>query len=262
MKRQINNFLVPLFSGFYGTIWGTDSIDLGVAFDGEEPEDAWDRFDSVSYRNDTAKEFAYYICGYISEALGFDDKITIKDTKVSSPREYNFYNDQIYGILNIENYDKFEFLVNKYICDHRKRFVDTAKKEFTSYDGFISFRNDDFNECDWRNDDFYLSWVLEKILIDKYGEEVEYSLYEDVRGNGVYPEGYFTLTPTHIYNDIYFGDHVKCNNCGTVMLLPCGADKCPECGKTGCMEWVDDDKQEENYMNIKDISFINRSLEK
>lgn len=28
------------------------------------------------------------------------------------------------------------------------------------------------------------------------------------------------------------------------MLLPCGADKCPECSSEGTLTWVDEDKQE------------------
>lgn len=40
------------------------------------------------------------------------------------------------------------------------------------------------------------------------------------------------------------GDFVTCNGCGRVMLLPYGADKCPECKQTGCLAWTDDDLQE------------------
>lgn len=40
------------------------------------------------------------------------------------------------------------------------------------------------------------------------------------------------------------GDFVTCNNCGKVMLLPHGADKCPECKQTGRLAWTDDDLQE------------------
>ncbi len=40
------------------------------------------------------------------------------------------------------------------------------------------------------------------------------------------------------------GDFVTCNNCGKEMLLPHGADKCPECKQTGCLAWTDENLQE------------------
>ena len=41
-----------------------------------------------------------------------------------------------------------------------------------------------------------------------------------------------TTMKTKIYNNILHGDWVKCSQCGAIMLLPCGADQCPEC--CGC----------------------------
>lgn len=46
------------------------------------------------------------------------------------------------------------------------------------------------------------------------------------------------------------GDFVKCNNCDTYMLLPLGADKCPQCNAVGCMSWGDDDLQEATYDDL------------
>ena len=46
------------------------------------------------------------------------------------------------------------------------------------------------------------------------------------------------MEKTKLYGGIYSGDWVRCKNCGSVMLLPHGADKCPECEVTGCLDWV------------------------
>lgn len=40
------------------------------------------------------------------------------------------------------------------------------------------------------------------------------------------------------------GDFVTCNNCGAIMLLPRGADKCPACKQVGCLKWTDDNLPE------------------
>lgn len=43
---------------------------------------------------------------------------------------------------------------------------------------------------------------------------------------------------TLLYGGIFSGDWVTCSECGVTMLLPHGADKCPECGKVGCLTWA------------------------
>lgn len=50
------------------------------------------------------------------------------------------------------------------------------------------------------------------------------------------------MKQTIIYNNVHHGDWVRCNDCGSQMLLPVGADKCPECGSEGTLEWVKDDE--------------------
>lgn len=46
--------------------------------------------------------------------------------------------------------------------------------------------------------------------------------------------------------DVYTaqGDFVTCSDCGSVMLLHYGADRCPACGTEGCLSWTDESLQE------------------
>lgn len=53
-----------------------------------------------------------------------------------------------------------------------------------------------------------------------------------------------TNMKTRTYEGVQHGDWVRCVLCGARMLLPCGADKCPECSSEGTLTWVDEDKQE------------------
>ena len=57
-----------------------------------------------------------------------------------------------------------------------------------------------------------------------------------------------TLTLT--YKGVEYGDHVHCNNCDKTMLLPIGADKCPECGAAGCLIWVNEDIEERSKEDL------------
>lgn len=59
-----------------------------------------------------------------------------------------------------------------------------------------------------------------------------------------------TTMKTKIYNNILHGDWVKCSQCGAIMLLPCGADQCPECCGCGTLSWIDEARQE---MNVDDL---------
>lgn len=66
---------------------------------------------------------------------------------------------------------------------------------------------------------------------------------------------------TRIYNNVNGGDWVGCTFCGNVMLLPHGADCCPECGKDGQLKWVDDARPEMHKQQLRKTSFVDRKLE-
>ena len=55
---------------------------------------------------------------------------------------------------------------------------------------------------------------------------------------------------TRIYEGIRHGDWVRCTQCGAQMLLPCGADQCPECYGYDTLVWVDEDRQEMNVEHL------------
>ena len=48
---------------------------------------------------------------------------------------------------------------------------------------------------------------------------------------------------TIVYKGITEGDYVICSQCGKKMLLPYGADQCPECYGYGTLDWADNENQ-------------------
>ncbi len=56
--------------------------------------------------------------------------------------------------------------------------------------------------------------------------------------------GLTTNMKTRTYEGVQHGDWVRCVLCGAQMLLPCGADKCPECSSKDTLMWVDENRQE------------------
>lgn len=70
---------------------------------------------------------------------------------------------------------------------------------------------------------------------------------------------------TKFYRGIHHGDWVRCMDCGALMLLPHGADACPEC--TGeHLAWASD-KEEEKEMTLdklaprEQLEYVNRELQ-
>lgn len=58
-----------------------------------------------------------------------------------------------------------------------------------------------------------------------------------------------------IYNGFDEGDFCKCTQCGKTMLLPYGADQCPECYGYGTLDWVDEEIQETNTEELKEMGY-------
>ncbi len=71
---------------------------------------------------------------------------------------------------------------------------------------------------------------------------------------------YDNTMKTIIYKNVEEGDWVKCSNCGKVMLLPYGADMCPECTCEDELQWVDDNLQEANIETVGEIEHSEREL--
>lgn len=69
-----------------------------------------------------------------------------------------------------------------------------------------------------------------------------------------------TVPQTHIYQNVEQGDWVHCSFCDNVMLLPHAADKCPECGMGGRLQWADEIKPEMQKSELTNIYPVDRKL--
>jgi hypothetical protein len=156
--RTIESYL-PVFPGTYGTIF--EDID-------------WEQIDAVGDRCTS------FINGHLTD-LG----IVAVFQSVVSPKYYNFSNDSINVEYQFESLDK---LVT-YLIDNRTEFADYLKERYTSYDGFISHHSNDVDE--WIQAFMFggeiahkLGSALEFYLTNENGDDLEYSMYEDLSGNG------------------------------------------------------------------------------
>ena len=158
---------LPLFSGFYGSIWEDP------CFDGEEEyvtlSDGMDFIDIVDW-NEYYNAIAVKMCEEIKDMLSdFVSDITFE--RVSSPKYYNFENDSIYCDITFDM-DK----VLEYINDNRDAFDEYIQSNYTSRDGFISsYTNNPVEWLEgWQEDNHKVGSVLQFICINEDMEEPMY----------------------------------------------------------------------------------------
>ena len=133
---------LPVFSGFYETIWETDgdeeveieNINELRASKGLAPI-TWDdiEWNYSEYQQSVAKGITAHV-GEELKKLGMIDGYKMQ--KLVSPREYNFRNDSIDVVFQLTDENKTN--IGNYLDNHREAFQKYLTGRYTSYSGFIS----------------------------------------------------------------------------------------------------------------------------
>lgn len=174
---------LPLFSGFYNTIWQADESNFlyseGLDYDDIE-------VDYSEYEKDIVSEFCDKLPEYISDFVK-----SIELEQIVSPREYNFRNDSANVIIEF-----YPFAIRAYIKANRENFQKYLDETYTSRSGFISFHSNHFedwkdatdNFTDFSGNEHYLGSVLDFICSN--GIVTEENLYYDIE---TYIDNYITV---------------------------------------------------------------------
>ena len=186
------NLQVPLFVGFYETIFDSrylDDIERELRYwesEGVEltPEDI--DWDEIGYRNAVATKWTEEI-EYQLQYLGIVTEIN--NPEVVSPRFYNFETDRIFADFTLAYGWKDK--IGDFIAANWDAVAERVHDECGSHSGFISFLSDDLDE--WCNILFgngdkhrlnqYISKILEYYLEIGTDFDVEYAetaVLEDV----------------------------------------------------------------------------------
>jgi len=194
---RINKGWLPIFPGFYGTIFEVDESEEIYNINEERKENCLSPLEFDDFEFDYEK-YNQEVSKYLAEQIG---KYLVKNCFVSecnfeslySPKQYNFSNDIINVDYKISEENHKNILT--YLNDNLDAFKEYLKNRYTSCDGFISFHSN--NVSDWLKsielDDFYddthklsdiLNFICEnEIAEDGYHEVGIYELYEEVSGN-------------------------------------------------------------------------------
>ena len=143
-----------------------------------------------NYKNDISKEFSNLYLELIKDLLPFDIienpnfLLELKDSYIDSPKYYNYRTDKN-GLFIKTNYTTLNLIKNYVLSfDNMKEYI---FKKNSSYDGFISFLSNDFNE--WINKPIEnyecneLSFLFDNIIIQNDNDlifDLNYECYENI----------------------------------------------------------------------------------
>ncbi len=193
MKKRIEKTWLPIFPGFYGTVFEPSEdneiqylndirVENGLS---ELDYNAFDSigFDYKEYYSEVAKKCTAVVCDELMR-LGFINSYEFD--AIDSPKEYNFRNDSINVSLGYSN--KNAKALYAYVKLNLDSFTQHVKEHCSSRDGFISFHSNQAVEwlLDTKNfqrfdDMFKLGFVLEWALVHSLEvDEPYYWLYENI----------------------------------------------------------------------------------
>lgn len=147
IKMKYETYL-PIFSGFYNTIWEPNSENLEYNLNQERKANGL--YSSIDFNNlkidyeEYEKDIVLNLCSLIQEELS-KYIISIELENIYSPKEYNFANDSANIIIEVKENE-----IASFIYSHKSEFEKFLKNRYTSYDGFISHYENDFDS--WEKD--------------------------------------------------------------------------------------------------------------
>lgn len=196
LNKKFDTWL-PVFSGFYNTIWEFDYDNVMYNINEDRQEKKLNSINSDILEIDNS-QYEYDIVQSFIESLKIklsDFIINIQFQKIKSPKEYNFVNDSV-DVYIIPKIDK----IKEYIYNYLEDYKIYLKNHYTGYDGFISHFSNNFegwkeytdNFTDYSTHGHYLGSILNFICesIDNINE-LELSIYYEVSEN-IYTSNYVT----------------------------------------------------------------------
>jgi predicted DNA binding CopG/RHH family protein len=143
---------LPVFNGFYGTIWDTsdsDSPRYDLKEQGLTKEEINEAYCLKCY-DEAYREYEHRVC---REAVSFIDSelsgyaTKIKFEELIRPQYYNYSNDSIN--VEIELSDDNIAAIKEYISKNGDKWQDYLTNHYTSYDGFWSGHANDARDNEW-----------------------------------------------------------------------------------------------------------------
>ena len=200
-KNTVVESFIPLFDGFYNTMYDIDHILDNYTIEDEVQylnDDSNIEYNDITiddidinykdYQKDVVESFSNVIENILVEN-GFISRI--ENIELVSPRYYNYSNDSINCdyVINDENRTK----IANFMLNNIDEFSEELKEKYTPCSGFIPYYSNDIDEWEKDTQNFkftndidghqfgaVIEFIIKKILIDESGEDYKINLYYDV----------------------------------------------------------------------------------
>jgi len=203
---------LPVFSGFYETIWQFQDENEIYLINEERKNKGLNPIDYDNLHIDYS-QYEYDICKNLCKVICEKLKLfinSIKMQKIHYPKQYNFANNSV-DILVSANTDK----IKEYIYENIEAYKEYLKNMYTGYDGYIPHYSNKFDDWKEYTQDFsdfsgsghYLGSILE--FICEMEGITEYEIYEEVKTD-IY-EGNYILN----YDEVING--YTCSKCNQII---------------------------------------------
>jgi hypothetical protein len=110
-------------------------------------------FDDDRYEEDVRNAWVESFRGYLPEFV-----LSLENVEMTSPRYYNFETDRLWG--DVELRDDWMDVVREFMVENSDWLRERIKDEWTSYDGFMSFMSNNFDDLSHDEDEDY--WKCDK----------------------------------------------------------------------------------------------------
>lgn len=166
------NIQLPFFPGFYESdlkncdtaYWALkeelEYYQKEYAYDNPEEQAIYAQlteddidFDDDRYEEDVRNAWVESFRGYLPEFV-----LSLENVEMTSPRYYNFETDRLWG--DVELRDDWMDVVREFMEENSDWLRERIKDEWTSYDGFMSFMSNNFDDLSHDEDEDY--WKCDK----------------------------------------------------------------------------------------------------
>ena len=202
------NIELPFFPGYYESIlYSSDDSYWGIKEEVEYYHNDYaydDPEERAIYANITEDDLDFDFEGYVKEMNDYwvdafrsnmpEIVVSVENVEMTSPRYYNFETDRLWADVKLS--DDWQDKVRTFMDENKDWLRDRIKKDWTSYDGFMSFMSNVLEEWDSylfeEEDERYIATMLGYMMYRENEEIIRDMSYE--AREDICPETYVFIT--------------------------------------------------------------------
>lgn len=180
MKLKLHNWNTTIFNGFYGSLLDVAELECSQNNCLEENEKPLEIECGKTYKKFISEVADNHVTNILDFLIERNIIKNIEYKSLYSPKYYNFETDRIEMLFdfNCKELEKYCFQENK------SKFCEYLKENFTSYDGFISFVPNNFEDIKIEkksNKSRYYQVLIEFYLMNELDfDEIHLQTYDDM----------------------------------------------------------------------------------